>query len=490
MYCDLNWSLVHQDTFGWNDLGSVLLHDESASSFSPTNQSLCYKFEYDGPAQASDSYVWMSVVSPPSGHADCDSEGIGGFKSNSDWFDNMADHLGDPPTSIFDNMVKAVRASAEASSLTPYKTNMTLKDYSIYCAPSTSKSCNYLGGFLWCQQDCYGDSTYGYVRQGYLDDPTPGNPNDIDQTLYGNNACTPSSNIIHNRMLNASYSVYKSETIANLSDTADQTCFRTNEAPSAGQVQVIPLSPNAGQDLECTFNYTDPENFVEQNSTYEWWKNGANQNINSPILDKGNLTVGDSWFCKATPSDGLLFGTKKQSDNNVTILTTVKNPTFKIGTLTIWSKPGYYGSKEEVLGFNQYLQDELSNCIPDQNGLCDINLTFSSEATGVLELTNLEIFYSTPVIFNLTNLTSSYSNTLVEFQVVNTILSPSNFSWNINFGDGVTVSSTFETYLTTHEDLFVIAQYNYTVAGQYNITANALQNGGIIDSKTLSLTVS
>ena len=80
--------------------------------------------------------------------------------------------------------------------------------------------------------------------------------------------------------------------------------------PSVSNVRVLPETPNAGQDLLCNYTYSSPENYTEQNSTYEWWKNSANQNINSQILGKNNLSVGDQWYCKVTGYDGLNFRQK------------------------------------------------------------------------------------------------------------------------------------------------------------------------------------
>src|SRR3989344_6447909 len=88
--------------------------------------------------------------------------------------------------------------------------------------------------------------------------------------------------------------------------------------PSVSNVRVLPETPNAGQDLLCNYTYSSPENYTEQNSTFEWWKNSVNQNINSQILAKGNLSVGDSWYCRVTGYDGLNFSTTVQSSNTVT----------------------------------------------------------------------------------------------------------------------------------------------------------------------------
>ena len=60
--------------------------------------------------------------------------------------------------------------------------------------------------------------------------------------------------------------------------------------PSATGVRVLPQNPNAGQDLLCNYTYTSPKNYTEQNSSFKWFKNGTDQNINAQLLSKTNLT--------------------------------------------------------------------------------------------------------------------------------------------------------------------------------------------------------
>lgn len=486
--CTMQWTQVYSNSFGWSS--STAAQDKlNSGSYQTTNTSLCYQFTYDG-APAADTFIRMFVNTPTT--PDCDTHGIGGFfqgtgitGDSNPWFNGMANVSGDVAggNNEYDYLLRVVRGDSETGSLSGnYKVEMS-GDGSIYCVPNSSISCSVLGGTNTCDYDCYNQYTEAYVTQGYYEDQG-GSP---DNTLYGDQECV--GDVTDNRMQNVQFFVYSSPTaLSNI--TISTSCDRTNEAPSVNGVIVKPFTPNAGQDLECTFNYTDPENFLEQNSTFEWWKNGANQNINSNILDKGNLTIGDSWYCKMTPSDGLLFGNKTQSQNNVNITTTVKDPEFKIGNLVIWSKNGYYGHKEEVLNFNQQLIDALSICVPDQSSFCDINLSFSTTSTGILELTNLEVFYALPIdlIFNLTNLTSSFSNTLIEFQIVNNNLPSGNFSWSVNFGDGTTINSTANTFLNASEDTFVLSQYAYASAGTYNITAIAM-TGGNSDSEILTVKV-
>ncbi len=165
--------------------------------------------------------------------------------------------------------------------------------------------------------------------------------------------------------------------------------------PSVKNVYTLPQNPTLGNDLECTFNYTDTQNYVEQNSNYQWWKNSVNQGINNRVLGKNNLTATDSWYCKITPFNGLEYGTQNQSINTVTVTSTVKNPNFFIDQELIWNNSGYYGEKQTLYGFEEKLQQAVDGCIPDAQGFCDLTLTFTSEDTGSINVTDMEIYYKT-----------------------------------------------------------------------------------------------
>ena len=160
----------------------------------------------------------------------------------------------------------------------------------------------------------------------------------------------------------------------------------------------MPEIPNAGQDLLCNYTYSDPENFTEQNSSYEWWKNGANQNINSQTLNKNNLTPGDQWYCKVTPSDGLLFGTQAQSANTVTVRNATQNPVLYANNQAVWNNTGYYGVENNVFEFGDELNTALSSCTADAQGFCDIPLKFSSDNVGALNVSVENSVYYTEAL--------------------------------------------------------------------------------------------
>ena len=209
----------------------------------------------------------------------------------------------------------------------------------------------------------------------------------------------------------ANFSVY--EATATGINTSLTSCDRTNEAPSVSNVLVLPFNATSGQDLNCNYTYYDIEGYAEQGSSFEWWKNSVNQNINDFTLNKGNLTTGDSWYCKVTPGDGLATGSIQQS-NSLLVVSTVRNVTLFVGTAPIWHYDSYFAGPELILNMTDALNTELDTCISDVEGYCTINITFSSTAAGNLSLSRLGIYYE-----DLSTASESEARTAME-QGINT----------------------------------------------------------------------
>lgn len=384
--CDNTWAAVYSTTFGFS-VSNIDEKTATSSSYTPTNSSRCYNFTYYGPP-ANNNYIDIYVTGNPP--QDCDSETIGGFRhGTTPWFSGMTSYIGPQTNSDVEYMSKMVRAHTEASSNSDqnYLDNAA-KDDSIYCSPNLV-ACNLLGGTSICDIDCYNAATSGHVVQGYYKDK--GTP---DSSLYSGAGCG-GSYVQTNKMLSVNYTVY--ESTANTIQHGDKSCSRTNEAPFATNVQTLPFNATAGHDLWCDYTYFDIEGFEEQNSTYEWWKNGVNQNINLEFLGKGNLTPTDIWYCKVRPGDGLVGGSLNHSQNNVTILSTVKDVKMYVNGTWVWNTSGYFVGPELVLNFTDALNQGLQGCAPDAENYCTINLTYSSTAAGKLNLSRMGIYYYQPL---------------------------------------------------------------------------------------------
>ncbi|MBI2653251.1 hypothetical protein HYX02_00420 [Candidatus Woesearchaeota archaeon] len=500
--CKQDWTQVASDTnVGFLDNSRVEDNDIS-SSYTPTNTGRCYNFTYDATHMA-DHEVSITVdpVSP-----DCDSEAIGGFwddtQRSSPWFNGMNNYIGNVGDPEFDYLIKTMRAHTEADADSTYRSKIRVKE-GVLCSPNTV-ACSGVGGSGICDTDCYNRATILNVHQGYYyDQGTP------DSTLYTDSECGDNlggaNDYVNINRIGAvtppsvKYIVYES-TLINQSN--DQSCDRTHEAPSVSNVSVLPEIPNAGQDLLCNYTYSDPENFTEQNSSYQWWKNSVNQNINSQTLAKNNLTPGDQWYCKVTPSDGLLFGTQVQSANTVTIRNATQNPILYVNNSQAWNNTGYFGNEENVLDFNQELNNALANCSEDSEGYCNVSLAFSSNNFGILNLSDFGVYYiqdnvSVVVSLKIESITEMYSNgTLKIFEFVilnngsNTV---TNVQWQFDTANNNVINSTINiSSLAVNEKEFVYLAYNFSSGGTFNVKANATgisESTAVTASLTASVTV-
>jgi len=172
------------------------------------------------------------------------------------------------------------------------------------------------------------------------------------------------------------------------------TTLAVNE-PVASNIEISPDNPTIADDLICDYDYFSPLNYSEQSSTYKWFKNGINQDINHETLDKENLTISDKWYCSVIPSDSLTNGTEITSQN-ATILTIVSDIIMYVGNQSIWNKSGYFSEEEYVPNYESNLMSELNNCTPDASGYCNITLSFSSQTNGTINLSGFEVYYTFP----------------------------------------------------------------------------------------------
>ncbi|MBI2546703.1 hypothetical protein HYV81_06005 [Candidatus Woesearchaeota archaeon] len=459
--------------------------------YTPTNTSRCYKFEYRGPS--SNSCIQMNANESASPPNNCDSEAIVGFRDLTNledpWYKNIytADsyrgpkYLGLVNKVQFDYMVKVARSHADGEGTSDsYKADLEITN-SIYCA-NNSAICDAMAPLHNCTTGCYNKETRLRGFQGFLVES-----NSIDNTLYNGNGCGVQyveANIGNYFTVKSSegcsggYYVYSAQANIIKYDTSAR-CDMVNEAPNITGVKILPLMPNAGQNLFCNYTYYDTENFTEQNSSYEWWKNNVNQNINSQILEYKNLTPGDLWFCKVSGSDGDKTSVFVQSENNVTINSTLQNPILYVDGNQSWNESGYYGITK-IVDFDSQLRSALNSCTADAQGYCNISLTFFSNATGLLNITNINVYYDNPVAavsvadttLNLTALQSDNTVRLFEFTIINTGNSKiSNLSWKLSTGEAI-LNSTQNVTLDASERLVSLIHYNYTTEGSFAVMAN------------------
>lgn len=494
--CDTStWTEVHSDTssIDW-DLAGDAYEMESTSSYTPSTMSLCYKLTYDGPT-ASSNRINLDPEPDACSGTNCDTESIAFLvditNNTRPWFENMnntgwydPDYLGitNPSHGSYNYGLKIMRAHDEntnnAETGQAYRDDVAITN-SVYCAPS-QLACDDIANnnsLKNCNATCYNHTTYLSVAQGYFE--KTGSP---DYTLFDDERA-PNNDVFNNRMMYNGFYVYTAP--KNKTVYLSQTCNRTNEAPSVSSLKTIPLNATAGDDLICNYTYSDPENFSEQNSSYEWWKDGVNQNIDDKTLGSSNLSVGDVWYCKVAPSDGLNSSSLVQS-TNVTVLTTVSEIALYIEGQQAWQKSSYFSDSEFVVDFSDELQDALDSCTADAEGYCNISLNFSSSTEGRLNLSDVEVYYTDQIppieVTSLSQLDTNGTRKTFEFVIMNHgNITLTDVNWSINTSETV-INSSENINLTASENASVFVRHNYGGTGYFTVNATVF-SGNVSHSK-------
>lgn len=166
---------------GWQDDQNEVT-ELSTSYFEADNESLCYKYVYDG-SYIDDLEAQANGVNPT---VDCDWEAIAILYDNSNrsnpWFRDVTsdEYLEDTYNNQLDYGYEIIRAytdDLEGQENQNY-VNWIMSSKSLYCAPS-NYSCTDMNETYDCDQ-CYGSQTYLYILQGYYEDPYNADNNDDD----------------------------------------------------------------------------------------------------------------------------------------------------------------------------------------------------------------------------------------------------------------------------------------------------------------------
>lgn len=127
-----------------------------------------------------------------------------------------------------------------------------------------------------------------------------------------------------------------------------------------------------------------------------------------------------------------------------------------------------------------------------------VGYNFTTLSNRIINFTSLTAWENNSKIkhityLNLSNpdiLNSSFKQRIFGFKIKNLYSSNfSNLNWTLNFGDGGKVNSTKGINLIPNEEIFVLAGYNYSSAGSYNVNASA-RNFTAVNSKSIFIGVS
>ncbi len=88
-----------------------------------------------------------------------------------------------------------------------------------------------------------------------------------------------------------------------LSDYGNNTI--PNLIPGAPVIEIIPQSPQPYNDLFCNITTISTDTDLDVISySYQWYKDGVNQNISTPNVSSSFTWMRENWTCAVTPNDG------------------------------------------------------------------------------------------------------------------------------------------------------------------------------------------
>ncbi|MDP1694179.1 MAG: hypothetical protein Q8L34_01435, partial [Candidatus Woesearchaeota archaeon] len=220
--------------------------------------------------------------------------------------------------------------------------------------------------------------------------------------------------------------------------------------------------------------------YCSYNSTKDSWK--------SCSYDTSPLTSSSfSWKSFACDSSSAC------TDDTTGTYTITRRPSevkMHIGShLQVYNGTGFFIGPERVVNFSDILEEELATCVADEQGYCNITLTFTSNTAGKLNLSNLKIYTQSNInVYNLTQLATNGLSVVLGFEIVNELSFDRTVNWTLNMGDANTLTSNFEIPLNVSEDAFIFEQYTYGGAGTYVVNATAF-NETYSGSRLLNVTV-
>jgi hypothetical protein len=178
--------------------------------------------------------------------------------------------------------------------------------------------------FRWQYEDIEEDALISYeirVGDSSIDlgtDAFPGNiwrteerirPNPHESTFDDDESAFPGC--IFPKALIAGVTYFFQLRVSDDNDVSDWATgfFRLNNAPSAENLQILPVTPFGNDDLEATFDFIDDEPEGAR-TEIKWYKDNVElvELRNSKIIPGSQVKSGDNWFFTVRPHDGIEFG--------------------------------------------------------------------------------------------------------------------------------------------------------------------------------------
>ncbi len=83
-----------------------------------------------------------------------------------------------------------------------------------------------------------------------------------------------------------------------------------NSLPSVTNVIISPLTPTTLDDLNLSYNYSDPEGDLEINTSIMWYVNAVHNSTfdNQTLIPNASTSKDQTWYCEVRPYDGSAYG--------------------------------------------------------------------------------------------------------------------------------------------------------------------------------------
>lgn len=131
-------------------------------------------------------------------------------------------------------------------------------------------------------------------------------------------------------------------------------------------------------------------------------------------------------------------------------------------------------TKNIVLAVNEYLYVYLKYNF-STGGIFNVNVTASNASISDTE--SLTVNVSDLIITDFKYIYLDQTEFIFEIKATNLgVIDSNNINWSLNFTDGNIINSTKPFNLTSNEEIFIYAHYNFTVSGYYNVTAKVFNS--------------
>lgn len=190
-----------------------------------------------------------------------------------------------------------------------------------------------------------------------------------------------------------------------------------NIAPIVQYANISPSIANPTEDLNCSFMIIDASALDALTANVLWYRNGVlNYSVNvsvsngvasSHILDEGNTSAGDIWFCGILPYDQINYGTQVNS-SNISVLSSVAPVINEVQC----QENGSTWALCSNVAFLDYLTAVRVNCTDADGSISNVTFLFNNTEDTYIYFNNVTTTYDNGWwVFNNSDITMNNSGT-------------------------------------------------------------------------------